>query len=152
MVTDFNTIYDKEEKKILQTPSMQIEKMEDIYDELVVNLKDTADKHKDTCVGIASNQLWKDSDSPPPAIFIAKLTAANGWKIFLNPVIKGSGPKISYKEGCMSKKGKKIKKRDKNVTIIYFDIFDKRIKKEKYTGFDSRIIQHEMDHLKGKLI
>ena len=52
----------------------------------------------------------------------------------------------------MSLKGTRPKKRDKNVTITYFDLFSKNIKIEKYTLFDARIIQHEVDHLLGKLI
>lgn len=152
MVLEFNQKIDPIGKKILQTKAIGFEEMTPEYESLIADMKDTADNKKDTCVGISSNQLWKNEDNPPPAIFIANLTAIGGWRMFMNPKIKGSGPKITRKERCMSMRGERIKKRDKNITVTYFDFHDDKVKTEKYTGMDSRIIQHEMDHLNGKLI
>jgi len=72
----------------------------------------------------------------------------------INPKILGrSGHYWSRKEGCLSidPKIRKDIKRAKKVILSYTDREgkDHTIKKEKFGG---AIIQHEMDHLKGKLI
>jgi len=120
---------------------------------IMEDLKDTAKHNNGKCVGIASNQIWKE-ETPPPAIFIAKVGKPQEWKVFINPSIKGTGPKILYGEGCMSLKGKKPKhkKRDKNVIVTYWNHEENEDRTEKYFGFDARVIQHEFDHLLGKLI
>lgn len=153
MILEFNQASNPEERKILTTPAESISDLT-LHEDLIHNIKATAIENDDKCVGIASNQIWKIPDEPPPAMFIAKLGPTQDWKIFVNPSIKGTGPKLKYKEGCMSLKGKKpkLKKRDKNVIITYFDIEDKTEKTEKYFNYDARIIQHEFDHLKGILI
>jgi peptide deformylase len=42
-------------------------------------------------------------------------------------------------------------KRYDNITIRYFDLSTGNIVEKEYTGFSSRVIQHEYDHLNGIL-
>ena len=74
-------------------------------------------------------------------------------KTFINPVItKYSRKTCVDNEGCLSVPGiiKNIK-RYESVTVEYLDEdFNKH--KEKFSGFVARIIQHEYDHLEGKLM
>jgi len=153
MVLEFNQLADPDEKEILKTNAVKVENT-DKYMHLFVDLQDTAKANDAVCIGIASNQIWKLQEEPPPAVFIIKLDKLVGWKLFVNPVIKGTGPKVSLREGCMSLKGKKpkMKKRDKNVIITYWDPATQLEATEKYFGYDARTIQHEMDHLNGILI
>jgi peptide deformylase len=155
MILDFNQVTNPKEKEILKTRALPIDDIGQFM-QLIEDLKDTANHHEKECVGIASNQIWQE-ETPPPTIFIAKLQLPPGpaaWKIFINPVIKGTGTKIKNYEGCMSLAGRKpkAKKRDKNVTVTYWDISGEGSKTEKFFGSDARIIQHEFDHLLGKLI
>ena len=79
---------------------------------------------------------------------------SKGWKVFMDPIIKGSGKKIKTDEGCMSftnPEKTKPHKRDKNVAIAFSDI-DRNVTVEKYPYPNSMIIQHEMDHMDGKVI
>lgn len=74
-------------------------------------------------------------------------------KTFINPVITKTSRKTNVdKEGCLSVPVlmKEIK-RFNEVTVEYYD--EEFIKhKEKFSGFIARIIQHEYDHLEGRLI
>lgn len=152
MILEFNQISNPEERKILKTLAEKVEEIT-LFLLILEDLQQTAEANEGKCVGIAANQIWKE-ETPPPAIFIAKLQQANDWKIFVNPTIKGTGRKVKMHESCMSLIGRKpkLKKRDKNVIITYFDPSDQQIKTEKYFSSDARIIQHECDHLKGILI
>jgi peptide deformylase len=103
------------------------------------------------CVGLTANQVYEVI--PPPAVFVVKI--GNDWSIFINPLVKGTGKKFMREEGCMSRLGKKPKrvKRDKNVTISFYKKTDGwNLVTEKYTGVIAQIIQHEMDHINGKII
>jgi peptide deformylase len=152
MILEINQATNPKERKFLETPALPIDDATK-FGPLIEDLQDTAKNNEGKCVGMASNQVWRE-ESPPPSIFIAKVGNPQKWKIFINSVIKGTGTKIKYAEGCMSFDGRKpkIKKRDKNVIIKYWSVLDRGEKTEKYFGFDARVIQHEYDHLLGKLI
>jgi peptide deformylase len=152
MILEFNQVSNPEEREILKTPAVNIEELS-LFVLVLEDLQHTAEANQGKCVGIAANQIWKE-ETPPPAIFIARLRQTEGWKTFINPTIKGTGRKIKMLESCMSLTGRKpkLKKRDKNVIITYLDPANFEEKTEKYFGSDARIIQHEYDHLKGILI
>ncbi len=71
----------------------------------------------------------------------------------VNPVILNYGKeKIKYPEGCLSFPGKFIEiTRPDKITVEYIDYKGDEIK-DTFTGLISRVIQHEIDHLDGKLI
>ena len=96
-------------------------------------------------IGIAAIQIGK-----PFRVFLARLEA--GLKAFVNPSILSLG---SYKkgewEGCLSMPDIQVRtKRSQSITLEYFD---ENLEKQKQTfkKFDAVIIQHELDHLNGKL-
>ncbi|MBR8537607.1 peptide deformylase [Carboxylicivirga sediminis] len=73
-------------------------------------------------------------------------------KTFINPRIEFySSKKIKLSEGCLSLPGihKKVKRPDR-ICIHYQDEAFNHITEE-YAGFAARVIQHEYDHLEGKL-
>ena len=54
-------------------------------------------------------------------------------------------------EGCLSLSGERKTTRYEEIEIKYRDqLF--RMKKKRFKGFVAEVIQHEMDHLEGKLI
>ena len=73
-------------------------------------------------------------------------------KVFINPQIEFlPSAKVKLSEGCLSLPGiyKNVKRPDK-IRISYQDEAFNTITEE-YSGFASRVIQHEYDHLQGQL-
>ena len=72
--------------------------------------------------------------------------------ILFNPsIIKYSKEKIIMEEGCLSLPEQYADiERPKKILIEYIDQNEKKIQKE-VDGYESRILQHEIDHLSGKL-
>lgn len=82
---------------------------------------------------------------------INKLEAINK-KVFINPkILKIYGNVSIIEEGCLSIPGIIVKiKRLSHIIIEYYDEYwNKKIKT--LNGFFSRVIQHEYDHIQGKL-
>ncbi len=74
-------------------------------------------------------------------------------KVFINPyIIKEEGNDWYYNEGCLSIPFiREDILRKSNITIKYFDEqFNEYI--ESFDGIRARIIQHEYDHIEGKLL
>jgi peptide deformylase len=73
-------------------------------------------------------------------------------KVFINPtILKVAGEPWPFEEGCLSIPNIREKVlRPETVTIKYFDE-DWNEKQETYDGVKARIIQHEYDHIEGKL-
>lgn len=73
-------------------------------------------------------------------------------KVFINPeILEFSEESETAEEGCLSIPGVSEKvKRSLSVTIRYFDE-NWQEHTETYTGFPARAIQHEYDHLQGKV-
>jgi peptide deformylase len=72
--------------------------------------------------------------------------------VFINPVIEEEkGDEWGFNEGCLSIPGIREEVfRKEELTITFLDEnFNEH--KKKFKGFAARIIQHEFDHLEGKL-
>ena len=99
-------------------------------------------------VGLSANQVGIDK-----SICIASLEKQTKDIILVNPVIvKKSKEKEKLYEGCLSiPKVYPPMKRFIEVTVDFQNITgdNQRIT---VTGFDARILQHEIDHLNGKLV
>jgi peptide deformylase len=150
MVQPINTVNNEAQFKILKTPAEK----GDLADALALlpDLRDTATEHEDTCAGLASTQIWTDSERPAPHIFIIKIFGTNLWRTFINATSKRSGKRITSKEGCLSKPDyHAIKNRRDRITVSYLDEQGK-VRVETYGGLSSIVIQHELDHLTGALI
>lgn len=77
---------------------------------------------------------------------------ANFSKVFINAqMISETGEKWKFNEGCLSIPG--IREdiiRHSDIEIEYYDE-NFQLKREKYNGIIARVIQHEYDHIEGKL-
>ena len=73
-------------------------------------------------------------------------------KVFVNPeIISESGESWGFEEGCLSIPNiKESVSRKKNVIISYYDQ-NWNFFTETFDGMKARIIQHEHDHIEGKL-
>lgn len=71
--------------------------------------------------------------------------------VLVNPMILSSEGEAVYREGCLSIPGIYVDvKRPKTVTVQYQDIKG-QIRMSHFTDVESRIVQHEIDHLDGIL-
>jgi peptide deformylase len=73
-------------------------------------------------------------------------------EVFINPIIKHSGGYIPFIEGCLSFPGKIIPTiRRYSINLEYQNRDGVKINRD-YKGINAVILQHEIDHLSGKLI
>ncbi len=73
------------------------------------------------------------------------------YNLFNPEIISYSSEKVSMEEGCLSIPDQFAQiERPKNIVLKYLDDNNKIIKKE-IGGIEARILQHEIDHLSGKL-
>ena len=129
---------------ILQQKSCKADHKSEECKSLIRDLIDTANEHKDRCVGLSAIQIgvplrvcvvWNGVDFIP----------------FINPVItKKYGNKYEVEEGCMSLDGTRVVERFENIEIIRLS--GNGFVKERFRGFMAEILQHELDHFDGKLI
>jgi len=127
------------DEKILRQMSKEVSKVDT---KVLKDMEDTMKKFDG--IGISAIQI-----GAPQRIFLA----GNPAQVFINPKIKdkSSYTKVDW-EGCLSCPGAHVRvRRSHSITIQYEDIEGKIIKR-KFTGFDARVIQHELDHLNGFLI
>jgi peptide deformylase len=89
------------------------------------------------CVGVAAPQIGY-----PYNIFVANGEVFEGLH-FITPVDRTSAGKVQSYEGCFSVPHKY------HVVQRYHKI---NADGKEYEGFDAIVIQHEFDHIKGKLI
>jgi peptide deformylase len=129
--------------EILSQKSERFEFGKDDY--LIQDMIDTAEHHKDHCVGLACIQI-----GIPKRIILVRQN--DTFIPFINPIItQKSNQTYTAKEGCLSLDGEKEVKRHKSVKVIY-TTKDKKTKCMVFSGFIAEIIQHEIDHLNGILI
>lgn len=109
------------------------------------NLLDTLRAHRDHCVGMAANMIGEQKA-------IIAIVEGNRITAMLNPEVVKKSPK-TYKtvEGCLSIPREREVERHDWIEVKYRDM-DWHKEKRKFTGFEAEIIQHELDHLEGKLI
>jgi peptide deformylase len=99
-------------------------------------------------VGLAAPQIGESL-----AICIADPLVSKRGRILINPVIKEHSNKVvSHKEGCLSLPGIAVMvPRYAWIKIEYLDETGASHERRVH-GYESRIIQHETDHLHGRLI
>ena len=129
----------------LRNKSVDVEEHENMRG-VVNNMVETMYTHQG--VGLAAPQIGirKNLIIFDPSDDMSKLTA------MVNPIIKAKDGEVYTNEECLSVPTMKARiKRSKNIKVRYKDLDGDTITKD-FSGFESICIQHEMDHLKGKLI
>lgn len=126
----------------------------------IQDLWDTFNSLEDP-LGLAANQIWnmeidwKNNVTNVPSVFIAVINEIP--TLFINPEIRGSGGTAHNIEACFSVPNFINYKvhRKRNITIKYYSDIGE-YKEEKYFFKDNQtdpmVLQHEHDHLMGKLI
>ncbi len=136
---------------VLRQRAKDIEKGTDLTD-LISNMFETM--YGAQGIGLAAPQIGKAI-----RIFIADgapLDDEPGMedfkKVFVNPeIISEAGTPWEFEEGCLSIPNIREKiSRKAILTIRYYDE-NWNLHEEEYSGMKARIIQHEYDHIEGKL-
>jgi peptide deformylase len=136
-------------KEIVKDENFLTQKSETVSVEeaqsIIIDLLETANEHIDNCAGLAAPQI---------GVLKKVIVVRNGNSFFpmINPmIIKKSGKKFVNNEGCLSLEGSRSVERYSNVLVSYQDKTGKRLTKT-FNGLLAIIVQHETDHLNGKLI
>jgi len=134
------------DKKLLSEPSFTA----DYYsiDEVVKDLRDTA-ATLNKCAGIAAPQIGHK-------LRIILVNVQGAAIVMINPeYINKSGKNAFGNESCFSVptyiKSPKRDKRFYKVHVAFTDEQGNRVTR-RFKNFEARLIQHEIDHLDGKLI
>lgn len=122
-------------------------------DKLIENMFETM--YNAEGIGLAAPQVGIDKrifviDLEPLAEDDPQYT--NSKKVFINPqIVEYTGNRVKLEEGCLSIPGiHESVEREDTIRIQYFD--ENFVKHDEvYSDFFARCIQHEYDHIEGKL-
>ncbi|MDD1498982.1 peptide deformylase [Agrobacterium sp. CNPSo 3708] len=133
---------------ILRTRCLHVGAIDEYVKTVIQDLKDTL--RSDTLsVGLAAPQIGYNL-----SIAVINLDKMNNSEdiVLINPVVKSESGQLDVKyESCMSIPHKKGKvKRRKKIALIYMDV-DGKERELISSGFEARVILHEIDHLNGVL-
>ncbi len=133
---------------ILRKVSLEIDKNYENLNELIDKMWKTL--YQTDGIGLAAPQIGLSI-----RLFLIDSTSfENGFKkVFINPIIDNYyGESVEMEESCLSIPGiSEIVNRKNIIDISYYDDENWNFFKETYSGVISRIIQHEYDHIEGKL-
>ena len=71
--------------------------------------------------------------------------------VFINSEIIKTEGSVVFEEGCLSVPEIRAEIKRPETIILRYQDFDESYQEETFTGLVSRVIQHALDHLKGKL-
>ena len=108
------------------------------------DLRDTLAAHRSGCVGMAANMIGVKK-----RVIVVSLGPAD--LVMYNPAIVLRDTPYETEEGCLSLTGVRKTTRYQNIEVEYFDSSWKK-HRQKYSGWTAQIIQHELDHLEGRII
>ena len=129
---------------ILRKKSARVPKVTKQILKLIADMRDTV--RDEDGAGLAAPQVG-ESLSLCLAMIGGKLT------VLVNPKIIRSGKEtLTEDEGCLSLPGLTFAvTRSRDITLIYEDEQGKE-QERRLQDFDARVVQHEVDHLDGRLI
>lgn len=112
--------------------------------QIAIDLLDTLAANKGKCVGLAANMIGELKNiivfyngETPTVMFNAKIIETAG--------------KYLVEEGCLSLEGMRKTSRYQSIKVRYKDM-DFKSQVRSFTEFTAEIIQHELDHVSGKII
>ncbi len=140
---------------VLRKIGVDIDKNYPDLQKLIADMFETMEKAKG--VGLAAPQVGKSIrlfvvDGSPFAEGDEHPELKDFRKVFINAhIVEEKGDEWNYSEGCLSiPKIREDVKRKPTLSLKYLDE-NFLVHKETFTGIPARIIQHEYDHIDGKL-
>jgi len=110
---------------------------------VIMDLMDTAHRHKKRCVGLAANQIGSNL-----RVFVVKVRGK--FVAFINPECHGLKPRVKTIEGCLSFPGQETETR--RYPLIMTSPPRGKKKGLVLDGIAAIAFQHELDHLNGVTI
>ena len=108
------------------------------------DLQDTLAANREKCVGMAANMIGVKKN-----IIIVNMGLVD--VVMFNPVIIKKEDAYETEEGCLSLDGVRPATRYEKIEVEYYDMKWKKVR-QKFHGWTAQIIQHEVDHLDGRVI
>ena len=108
------------------------------------DLQDTLNANRDHCVGMAANMIGVKKN-----IIIVSMGVID--IVMFNPVLIWKSGLYETEEGCLSLEGVRKTNRYQEIEVEYFD-FNWKKQKLKLKDWPAQIVQHEIDHLSGRVI
>jgi len=136
---------------ILRKPTLEVESLTDEIKELINNLWDTL-YHVSNGVGLAANQIGADKSVIVIDTSLNGTIEGSGPVLLINPeILHYSEELVMDKEGCLSiPELYEDVVRSETIKIKYYDI-EMKEHIEVIDGYLAVVMQHEYDHLQGKL-
>ncbi len=129
--------------KILRKKAATVEKVSDYERGLLQDMVETM--YFNSGVGLAAVQIGIDSQ-------LAVVDSGEGLIKLINPVIIKKEGSETQEEGCLSVPGAVVQVRRAQKIVVNFLNEDGVASQISAKGLLARVIQHEVDHLMGKLI
>ena len=100
-------------------------------------------------IGLAANQIGYNR-----RMFVMDTSnERNKPKTFINPVIRSkNNKKINDIEGCLSRPAEEVRVKRSITVDLEWTCRHGKLQHKTFSYLPSRVVQHEMDHLNGKLI
>ena len=108
------------------------------------DLKDTLNANRDRCVGMTANMIGVKKN-----VIIVNMGVID--IVMSGPVLVWKRGLYETEEGCLSLDGVRKTKRYQEIEVEYFD-FNWKKQKMKLKDWSAQIVQHEIDHLSGRVI
>ncbi len=108
------------------------------------DLLDTLKANSSICVGMAANMIGFNKR-------IIAISLGPLYLAMLNPKLVAAKNAYTAEEGCLSLEGKRRCERFEDIEVEFMDMTFRR-HRQRFSGLSAEIIQHEMDHLEGKVI
>ncbi len=136
--------------QILRQKARKVTKIDDKLLMFINDMFETMDKSDG--IGLAATQVGQRLQ-----VLIADISKVEGYEntkpmVVINPKIILSESESVMEEGCLSLPGLRVNvKRPEKIRLKYNDI-ELKEHIEDFDGLAARVLQHEIDHLNGKLI
>ena len=108
------------------------------------DLQDTLAANREACVGMAANMIGVRK-----RVIIVNMGMFD--VVMFNPVMVRKDTPYETEEGCLSLPGVRKTTRYQNIEVEYYDMNWTK-QRQKLSGWQGQICQHELDHLEGILI
>lgn len=128
---------------VLKSKCSPVEKIDESLERLIKDMSDTM--YDAPGVGLAAPQIGVNKK-------VIVYDIGEGLQVLLNPEILEKGEEEEGAEGCLSVPGEeRAIKRASWIRVKGLDEKGNEIEKE-FSDFAARVLQHEIDHLQGRLI
>lgn len=132
----------------LHRKAIPVDTINDEILNIIQDLRDTLWAYP-FCLGLSAPQI---GSKYAISVVNPSREAADNDLVLINPkIITLSGKKDRKRESCMSVWGKMGEVERKSKIVLEYKDIDFQVRQINFSGFEARVVQHELDHLEGIL-